>query len=91
MPKVTDVKYLKEYLLKVTFSNKIVKVVDLKNFIFSAANPMITDFKNLRLFRTVKVEHGHLAWGDAMHLSADSLYKWKTQSFNRKKELHHHS
>lgn len=76
--KVVDVKHLGEYKLEIHFSDNTVKQVDLKQFLFSAQNPMTTAFQDVELFKKVKIVHGHLSWGDSeMDLSAESLYNWK--------------
>lgn len=39
---------------------------------------MTSKFKKINLFKKVKVEFGHLSWGDSeMDLSASSIYNWK--------------
>lgn len=76
--KVVNVKYISEYKLEIQFSDNTVKNVDLKQFLLSAKNPMTTTFRDIELFKQVKVVHGHLSWNDGeMDLSAESLYNWK--------------
>lgn len=75
--KITAVKYLKDYLLEITFSDNVVKQVDLGGFLMSAQNPMTTAFLDVELFKQVKVEYGNLSWNGEMDLSAESLYNWK--------------
>lgn len=78
-PSIDRVNYLSGYLLEIFFSNGKIKKVDLKNFLMKAQNPMTTKYRNLQLFKKVKIENGNLTWGKdgEMDLSAESLYKWK--------------
>ena len=74
---VINVVHLGEYKLKLKFSNNTVKVIDLKEFLLNAKNPMTKAFINIELFKQVKITHGHLTWLDGeMDLSAQSLYNW---------------
>lgn len=77
--KVKNVKYIREYVIEVSFEDKTVKHIDFKNFLMSAMNPMTTKYRNIELFKTVCVEYGNLSWGKdgEMELSAESLYNWK--------------
>lgn len=78
---IDRVNYLSCYLLELFFSNGKIKKVDLKNFLLKAQNPMTAKYRNLKLFKKVKIENGNLSWGKngEMDLSAESLYKWKEQ------------
>ncbi len=76
---IDRVNYLSGYSLEIFFSNGKIKKVDLKNFLLKAQNPMTTKYRDLKLFKKVKIENGDLTWGkdSEMDLSAGSLYKWK--------------
>jgi hypothetical protein len=78
-PSIDRVNYLSGYLLEIFFNNGKIKKVDFKNFLMKAQNPMTTKYRNLKLFKKVKIENGDLTWGkdSEMDLSAESLYKWK--------------
>jgi hypothetical protein len=72
---IVKVKYLKQYKLKLTFSNGKAKEVDLKDFLMKAQNPMTTRFRDVSLFKNVAIENGNLTWEDGeMDLSAEWLY-----------------
>lgn len=75
--KVKAVQHIKDYKLKVTFSNGQVRTIDLAAFLKSAINPMTSQFRNIAKFQQVKVEHGHLTWNGEMDLPAETLYQWK--------------
>lgn len=74
--RITKVKHLKNYLLEITFSDGAIKKVDLTKFLHSAINPMTKTFRDVNLFKNVKIEHGHLSWNGEMDLSAEDLYNW---------------
>ena len=72
--KIISVKYLSNYILKILFNNGMIKKSNLKSFLFSAINPMTTKYRNLHLFKKVKVENGYLTWGNGeMDLSAENI------------------
>jgi hypothetical protein len=85
--RILSVKYINGYLLEITFSNKVVKRVDLSKFLKTETNPMTTAFRNKKLFKKVYVEYGHLTWlagENELNLSAEGLYNWEKQKFNYK-------
>ena len=88
--RITSVKHLKNYILEITFYNNVVRKVNLRKFLMSDQNPMTTKFRDMKLFKKVRVDRGHLAWGrNEMDLSGESLYKWEfpkpvTQGFINK-------
>jgi hypothetical protein len=61
---IRDVKYLKDYQLKVFFLDGTVKEIDLYPFMSSSSHPLIRKFLNKRLFKDFRIEYGALAWGD---------------------------
>ncbi|MBS1644883.1 MAG: DUF2442 domain-containing protein [Bacteroidetes bacterium] len=75
--KILSVAPAGRYTLNITFSNHVVKTVDLEHFLHTARNPMTKIYQDPQRFKQVKVSHGNLSWGDGeMDLSADSLYHW---------------
>lgn len=77
--RIIAVRYIKDYQLEITFANKVTRTVDLKDFLQSAKNPMTAAYRDLDLFRKVKVTHGHLSWGE-MDLSGETLYSWESKN-----------
>jgi hypothetical protein len=61
---VADVKYIKDYIIDVTFRNGEVKRYDFKKWLFSDINPMLYKFRKSNLFKKVRVENGIIVWGD---------------------------
>ncbi len=72
---IKKVTYLHDYLLSVTFSDKTKRVIDLYPFLSKSKHPLIRKFLNLDLFKTFRVEHGSLCWGDnEFDLDPHSIY-----------------
>lgn len=75
--RVTDVKYLGEYIIEVTFINGEVRQIDLQKFLESSKNPMTRQYLDKEKFKNVRVFYGTLTWDEEMDLSGESLYNWK--------------
>jgi len=89
--RVTSVKYLKDYQIEVSFHNRVVKRFDLKEFLFSEYNPMITKYRKIELFKKVYEERGFVYWNDGeLSFGGDSLYNWDIAITVTKKELQFH-
>ncbi|HTA26513.1 MAG TPA: DUF2442 domain-containing protein [Bacteroidia bacterium] len=61
---VSDVKYIKDYVIEVTLRTGEVKRYDLKKWLFSDINPILYKFRKLNHFKKVRVENGIIVWGD---------------------------
>ena len=57
-------KYLGEYQIELTFSDKIKRIIDFKSFIENSLNPMTAQFKDKKKFASFKIEFGDLVWGN---------------------------
>jgi hypothetical protein len=76
--RITSVKYVRNYILEVTFYTGEVKRVNLRTFLMKAQNPMTTSYRDIEKFKKVKLVDGHLSWGNSqMDLGGESLYQWK--------------
>ena len=86
--KILEAKYLKDYKIEVSFSNNEVKIVDLKNFIFTSKSPLIAQYKDKKLFKQVMVDNGDLTWGDngEMDFHCNSVYDWEKELQEQKTE-----
>jgi len=63
--KIVTIKYLKEYKLEVVFENGIMKIIDLKTFLKSSTNPLISKYLDIDLFSQVYLDsQGVPCWGD---------------------------
>jgi len=61
---VTEAKYLSGYRLLLTFNDGAARVVDFGPFLQKARNPDTTDFRDLKRFKSFRIDHGDLVWGD---------------------------
>lgn len=66
MPKivsVVDAEYLTGYKVKVSFSDGHTSAVDFSQFLLEETNPVITQYRNLKLFKKFNIVDGDLVWG----------------------------
>ena len=61
---VTEAKYVSAYKLLLTFNDGEIRVGDFGPFLEKARNPDTTDFRNLKKFKSFRIEGGDLIWGD---------------------------
>ena len=61
---VTEAKYVSGYNLLLTFNDGAVRVVDFGPFLAKARNPDTTDFRDLKKFKSFRIQDGDLMWGD---------------------------
>ncbi|HEY2810684.1 MAG TPA: DUF2442 domain-containing protein [Rhabdochlamydiaceae bacterium] len=70
---IKKAQYLEEYKIKLIFSDKSVKVVDLKNLLKTAKN-MLLPLKDVDYFRQVKCDGTTIIWPNGVDLCPDVLY-----------------
>jgi len=61
---INKVKYIKDYTLLLTFSDKKEIQIDFRSFLESAKHPDITKYLDLKKFKSFTLENGELMWGD---------------------------
>ena len=61
---ISNAEYEGNFLIKIIFSDGLVRIVDFNNFLKSAKNPMTTQFRKEEKFKNFKLEYGDLIWGD---------------------------
>jgi hypothetical protein len=61
---ITEASYLTEYKVRITFNDGTVRVVDFGPFLAKAHNPDTTDYRDLKKFKSFRIENGDLIWGD---------------------------
>ena len=61
---VTEAKYVSGYKLLLTFNDGEVRDVDFGPFLKKAQNPDTTDYRNLKKFKSFRIEYGDVIWGD---------------------------
>ena len=61
---VTDARYASGYKISLTFNDGTVRVMDFEPFLRKARNPDLTQYRRLRRFKSFRLHHGDLMWGD---------------------------
>ena len=61
---ITEAKYISGYRTRLTFSDGMVRVVDFEPFLCQARNPDLAQYRQLRKFKSFRLHHGDLMWGD---------------------------
>jgi hypothetical protein len=61
---IINAEYTGEYKVKLTFSDRVKREVDLSAFLNSAKNPMARKYLDKKLFRNFKIEYGDIIWND---------------------------
>ena len=71
---VRNVDYLKNYKLKLTFENNVIKIVDLKNYI---DGEVFEPLKDLHYFQKVKINSDidTIVWPNEADFSPDFLFE----------------
>jgi hypothetical protein len=61
---IINAEYSGEYKIKLTFSDGVIREIDLSAFLNSAKNPMARKYLDKKLFRNFKIEYGDIVWND---------------------------
>ena len=67
----TDVRYLRDYELLITFSNGEKRVYDGHNDITQG---VFTQLRNKALFARARIERGTVVWNDELDIAPEALY-----------------
>ena len=70
-PCVVSVEVKQEYILKLVFKNKEVRLFDVRPFLDKG---VFTELKDLNYFKQVKVAFGAIEWPHEQDFSKDTLY-----------------
>ena len=70
-PRVIAVKPDKDYMLRLTFSNREVKMFDMKPFLETG---IFSELKDSSLFNSVRPFLGSIQWQNGQDLCPDTLY-----------------
>ncbi|HET6399796.1 MAG TPA: DUF2442 domain-containing protein [Candidatus Kapabacteria bacterium] len=86
---VDEAEYLKEYRLRLTFSDGTVRDVDFHDYLRDAPRPWITKYWDLEEFKNFSLTDGDLMWGDFdLIFPISDLYKGTIEyDFSRKSEI----
>jgi hypothetical protein len=61
---IEDAKYLNGFVLKLFFSDKTMRVINLEQFLRNAKNPMTIQYLDKTKFKNFRIVYGDLVWGD---------------------------
>ena len=75
-PLVTSVVYVKDYKLKLIFSDNSQKEIDFE--IYLKKSDIFKPYLDINRFKKVKLDYGDLTWaGNILDFHHSSLYNWK--------------
>ena len=61
---ITEAKYVLAYKIRLKFNDGTARVVDFEPFLRKATNPDLTQYRQLRKFKSFRLHYGDLMWGD---------------------------
>ena len=61
---ITEAKYVSGCKIHLTFNDGTARVMDFGPFLRQARNPMTTQYRQLRKFKSFHIHQGDLMWGD---------------------------
>ena len=75
---IKKAEYIKDYRIKVYFTDGTIRTIDLFNFLSTSDHPLISKFLNIELFKQFRIEMGTLCWGNnEFDLNPMNIYKGK--------------
>ena len=75
---VTDAKPMPDYRLWLRFCDGREGVVDLREFIFSDARPIVAELKDPNVFQNIEVDMDTVVWANGLDLAPEFLYERMT-------------
>ena len=61
---ITEAEYVSGYKVRLTFNDGTMRVMDFEPFLRKAGNPDLTQYRQLRKFKSFRLHYGDLMWGD---------------------------
>ena len=61
---ITEAIYVSGYKVRLTFNDGTMRVMDFEPFLRKAGNPDLTQYRQLRKFKSFRLHYGDLMWGD---------------------------
>jgi hypothetical protein len=61
---LTEAKYVSGYKIRLAFNDGTARVMDFEPFLRKALNPDLTQYRQMRKFKSFRLHHGDLMWGD---------------------------
>ncbi len=74
---IRNATYLKDYQIKIEFIDGTVRIIDLKDFVFSSPVPLVKKYRDIKLFKTFSIEDGILTWNGDFDLNPLNVYQGK--------------
>jgi len=62
--KIIEAKYIKDYTLKLTFSDNKEIHLDFLNFLESSKHPDVKKYLDIKKFKSFSLDNGELMWGN---------------------------
>lgn len=73
---ITGASYVSGYRIRLAFNDGTVRLVDFEPFLRKPLNPDLAQYRQMRKFKTFRLHHGDLMWGDyEMIFPVADLYK----------------
>jgi hypothetical protein len=85
MQQVVKAKYIQDYIIEVTFSNKVKKMVNLKDTIFNDHRPIFKELIDKNQFKNFKVSMHTILWNNGLDLAPEFLYELPSQKIPNSK------
>jgi hypothetical protein len=61
---ITKADYIGDYMIKLSFSDGVERLIDFSNFLNGAKNPMTRKYLDKQLFKKFSVDYGDIIWND---------------------------
>ena len=61
---ITEVSHVSGHKLGLKFNDGLEQVVDFEPFLRKAWNPQLTQYRQMKKFKSFHLHHGNLMWGD---------------------------
>ena len=61
---IAEAKYVSGYKVRLVFNDGTERVMDFEPFLRRAQNPDLTQYRQLRKFKSFHLHYGNLMWGD---------------------------
>ncbi len=61
---ITEAEYVSGYQIRLAFNDGTVRVVDFNPLLRKAQNPDLTQYRQMRKFKSFRIHEGDLVWGD---------------------------
>ena len=61
---ITEAKYVSGYKIRLKFKDGFVRIMDFEPFLRKSNHPDITKYRQMRKFKSFRLDYGDLMWGD---------------------------